>query len=97
VGEASLAAGELTFGSAVNGTVSHEPNDVLYIAFTGSTAVPGRGGAAWAATTKENFAASIYQQCLSVAARIQPGAWGGTGDCSWAGHCAGQSVEHELE
>ncbi|KAF7533015.1 hypothetical protein G7054_g7435 [Neopestalotiopsis clavispora] len=98
VGEASLAAGELTFGNAVNGTVSHEPNDVLYIAFTGSTAVPGRGGAAWAATTKENFAASIYQQCLNVAARIQPSAGGGgTGDCSWTGHCAGQSIDHELE
>lgn len=85
VGEASLAAGELTFGvGAVNGTKSHDPNDVLYIAMTGAAAVPGKTGASWNATTKEQFAASINAQCLKVAARVQPDA-----ACSWAGHCAG--------
>ncbi|KAI0162599.1 chitosanase precursor [Pestalotiopsis sp. NC0098] len=87
VGEASLAAGELTFGvGAVNGTTSHDPNDVLYIAMTGAAAVPGKTGASWNATTKEQFAASINAQCLKVAARVQPDA-----ACSWAGHCAGAS------
>jgi hypothetical protein len=104
VGEAALAAGELTFGDAVNGTVSHEPNDVLYIAFRGQDAVPGKNGASWAAGSKEAFAASIHDQCMALVARIQPqtnnngdggggsgpGSGGDDGECSWKGHCEGQ-------
>ncbi|KAH8677870.1 chitosanase [Xylariales sp. PMI_506] len=93
VGEASLAMGELAFGNSVNGTVSHNRNDVLYIAFTGPGAVPGKGGADWAATTKEDFAASIAEQCRALEARIgATGAGGppGTGQtCLWPNHCAG--------
>lgn len=97
MGEAALATGELTFGNAVNGTVSHEPSDVLYMAFTGQDAVPGRYGANWAANTKEDFAASIYNQCIRLVSRIQPqsadgggSGGGGSGSCSWQGHCAGE-------
>ena len=70
VGEASLAMGELLFGDDVNGTTSHEPNDVLYIAFTGSEAVPGATGAAWAAATKEEFVDSINGLCDKLIKRI---------------------------
>lgn len=93
--------GELTFGYEVNGSMSHEPNDVLYIAFAGDDAVPGKYGADWAAKSKEDFAASIHHQCMRLVTRIQPqpyggGGGGGGGDggssggaCSWKGHCAG--------
>ncbi|KAI1844193.1 hypothetical protein JX266_009677 [Neoarthrinium moseri] len=66
VGESALATGELAFGNEVNGTVSHEANDVLYVAFTGADAVPGKNGADWAADTKEDFAASIATQCATL-------------------------------
>ncbi|KAI1500418.1 glycoside hydrolase family 75 protein [Biscogniauxia marginata] len=61
VGEASLALGELCYGEdgAVGGGVSHESNDVMYIAFTGPDAVPGADGAAWDARNKEEFEESI--------------------------------------
>jgi hypothetical protein len=107
VGEAALATGELTFGyGAVNGTTSHETNDVLYVAFQGDDAVPGPHGAAWDAKTKEEFEESIEEQCLRVAAKIGGKGSGGSGDdgdddgaggggagpkCSWDKHCAGMS------
>ena len=70
VGEASLAMGELLFGDAISGDTSHEPNDVMYIAFTGSDAVPGANGAAWAAATKEEFVDSINGLCDKLIKRI---------------------------
>ena len=71
VGEASLAMGELLFGNNVNGTTSHEPNEVMYIAFTGKDAVPGAKGAAWAASTKEEFVSSIDGLCDKLIKRIE--------------------------
>ena len=62
--------GELLFGNNVNGTTSHEPNDVMYIAFTGSEAVPGAKGAAWAADTKGEFVSSINGLCDELIKRI---------------------------
>lgn len=102
VGEAALATGQLAFGrDAVNGTESHEPNDVLYVAFTGPDAVPGPGGAGWDAAAPEDFERSVRARCLRVAARIGParggnggeggsgGGGGGGQDCEWEGHCEG--------
>lgn len=70
MGEASLAMGELLFGDEINGTVSHEPNDVMYIAFTGDDAAPGANGALWAADTKEEFVESINGLCDELIQRI---------------------------
>lgn len=39
--------------------MGHDVNDVLYIAFAGSDAVPGQDGANWAAGSREEFQESI--------------------------------------
>lgn len=55
--------GELLFGDEINRSVSHEPNDVMYIAFTGAEAAPGADGVGWAVGTKEEFVESIRGLC----------------------------------
>ncbi|KAJ2959762.1 hypothetical protein NQ176_g11096 [Zarea fungicola] len=45
IGEVSDSLGRACYGDAVNGNEAHDDNDVLYIAFTGSGAVPGANGA----------------------------------------------------
>jgi hypothetical protein len=59
VGEASLALATACFGWDMNGDNGHEDDDVLYIAFPGSEAVPGPDGAAWGADTWADFHESI--------------------------------------
>jgi hypothetical protein len=59
VGEASLATGTLCYGDVVNGNTGYDGTDVLYIAFTGQDAVPGKKGAAWEANSTATFEASI--------------------------------------
>jgi chitosanase len=58
VGEASLALATACFGERVNGHSGHDQNDVLYIAFSGPDAVPGKS-AKWKAKSYEEFEESI--------------------------------------
>ncbi|TQV93105.1 hypothetical protein V2A60_003584 [Cordyceps javanica] len=59
-GEASLALAKLCFpNDGLNGDAGHDEKDVLYLAFTGDEAVPGRDGANWAAGSPEEFEDSI--------------------------------------
>ncbi|PNP45152.1 hypothetical protein TGAMA5MH_03203 [Trichoderma gamsii] len=101
VGEVSDALGRACYGSAVNGNAAHDANDVLYIAFTGASAVPGAKGAKWSASSFTDFEASLGALGDSLVARI--GSSGGSTPppasstkpsgsqptCSWSGHCAG--------
>lgn len=59
VGEASLSLGQACYGRAVNGDAAHDANDVLYIAFKGSKAVPGANGAKWNAKSFTEFESSL--------------------------------------
>ncbi|KAL2207815.1 putative chitosanase CSN1 [Sarocladium strictum] len=59
-GEASLALAKLCFpDEGLNGNNGHDERDVLYIGFTGSAAQPGADGAAWTASSPEEFADSL--------------------------------------
>ncbi|KAI6765940.1 hypothetical protein HG530_007010 [Fusarium avenaceum] len=59
-GEASIAVADLCFpNEGLNGNMGHGEKDVLYIGFSGEDAVPGKTGAKWAATTRDDFSASI--------------------------------------
>ncbi|GAM88196.1 hypothetical protein ANO11243_062270 [Dothideomycetidae sp. 11243] len=59
VGEAALSVGLACFGpGSVNGNSAHDTKDVLYIAFTGQDAVPGKS-ADWKAGSYDEFEASI--------------------------------------
>jgi Fungal chitosanase of glycosyl hydrolase group 75 len=89
----------------MNGNNGYTPTDVLYIAFTGASAVPGARGADWGASTSSAFESSIESLGNSLIARIGSGT-GTTGGgkptttssgtsptctpCSWAGHCVGK-------
>lgn len=93
------------FGNSVNGNAGHDETDVLYIAFTGTDAVPG-AGAAWDADTATQFESSIASLGDKLIQRIgggsgttppattlktttSPASGTPTGTCSWVGHCAG--------
>lgn len=91
VGEASIALATACFGTSINGNNGHDGNDVLYIAFTGSSAVPGAKGANWKATNYNAFESSIQALGNTLVQRIgnSTGGGGGGGTCSWQGHCAG--------
>lgn len=105
VGEASIALATACFGDSVNGDSGHDQDDVLFIAFTGSGAVPGAGGAQWNAQDYNDFENSISTLGDSLVARIGNSSGGGSGgngggssgggggstSCSWEGHCAGAS------
>ncbi|KAK0766384.1 hypothetical protein N5P37_000107 [Trichoderma harzianum] len=105
VGEASISLATACFGNSINGNNGHDQTDVLYIAFTGSSAVPGAKGAQWNAQDYNDFENSISALGDSLVARIgttgggdpgnggggDPGNGGSGGDCSWEGHCAGAS------
>ena len=58
VGEASLSLGTACFGNKITGNNGHGQKDVLYIAFTGDDAVPGKS-AKWKAKNFDEFEASI--------------------------------------
>ncbi|KAM0250697.1 hypothetical protein ACHAQJ_008531 [Trichoderma viride] len=99
VGEASIALATACFGTSMNGNNGHDQDDVLYIAFTGSSAVPGASGAKWNAQDFTDFENSISALGDSLVARIGNSSSGGGGgggttppaSCSWEGHCAGAS------
>ncbi|KAI1082702.1 glycoside hydrolase family 75 protein [Whalleya microplaca] len=59
VGEASISLATKCYGTSMNGNNGHDENDVLYIAFVGQNAVPGAGGAKWAAKNFNEFESSI--------------------------------------
>ncbi|KAI1769332.1 glycoside hydrolase family 75 protein [Hypoxylon sp. FL1150] len=58
VGEASISLATACFGESMTGDNGHDQDDVLYIAFTGSDAVPGKN-ANWAAENYSEFESSI--------------------------------------
>lgn len=59
VGEASISLATLCFGDSMTGDNGHGDLDVLYIAFTGTDAVPGADEADWKATSPDDFEASL--------------------------------------
>lgn len=62
VGEASMALGDLCFPNEnLSGDNGHDSFDVMYIAFQGAGAVPGKTGAAWNAQNSRQFEDSIKQ------------------------------------
>lgn len=59
-GEASLAMGKLCFPNEnLSGDNGHDGKDVMYIAFSGDKAVPGKNGAKWKASKTSEFEDSI--------------------------------------
>ena len=66
VGEASLSLATACYGSSMNGNNGHGPHDVLYLAFPGSDAVPGAGGAAWNAKSFDEFHKSLESDGLKA-------------------------------
>lgn len=71
VGEVSLSLGQACYGRAVNGNAAHDTNDVLYIAFKGSNAVPGANRAKWNAKSFTEFEASLQAQGDSLIAKLK--------------------------
>ncbi|KAK3320270.1 fungal chitosanase of glycosyl hydrolase group 75-domain-containing protein [Cercophora scortea] len=104
VGEASISLATACYGTSVNGNSGHDEDDVLYIAFPGTDAVPGANGANWAAANYAAFESSIEAKGNALIARIAGStsptttakttsktstAATPTATCSWAGHCLG--------
>ncbi|KAK3689730.1 glycoside hydrolase family 75 protein [Podospora appendiculata] len=100
VGEASISLATACYGTSVNGNSGHDEDDVLYIAFPGTDAVPGASGANWAASNYAAFESSIEAKGNALIARIAGStsptttsktttAATPTATCSWAGHCLG--------
>ncbi|KAK4222396.1 glycoside hydrolase family 75 protein [Podospora fimiseda] len=59
VGEASISLATACYGNGMTSDAGHDEDDVLYIAFRGSSAVPGANGANWAARSYTEFEKSI--------------------------------------
>lgn len=96
----SDSLGRACYGSAVNGNAAHDENDVLYIAFTGSDAVPGANGAKWNAKSFSEFESSLGSLGDKLVQRIAGGGGGSPGDppasdCSWEGHCLGDKCSKD--
>ncbi|KAL6412146.1 glycoside hydrolase family 75 [Ilyonectria robusta] len=105
VGEASISLATACYGTDMNGNNGHAENDVLFIAFPGSDAVPGADGATWDASDYETFEESISSLGDKLIERLGgsssgDGNSGGNGsssdDCSWSGHCEGASDDESL-
>lgn len=104
IGEASISMATFCFGNSVNGNSGHTQTDVLYIAFTGADAVPGKT-AKWNAGSKEEFENSISALGDKLIQRIgggtatttsrttttSAGSSCPTAGCTWAGHCLCES------
>lgn len=97
VGEASISLATACFGKDnIDDNHGHTETDVLYIAFTGGAAVPGKDGAAWTASSFQEFEDSITDFGNNLIKRIGGGGDvpppdnGGGDDCSWPGHCEGR-------
>lgn len=59
IGEAAISTATACFGDSITGDNGHDGNDVLYLAFNGTDAVPGANGANWAASSYDDFESSI--------------------------------------
>jgi hypothetical protein len=70
VGEASISLATLCFGDSMNGNNGYSNLDVLYIAFTGTDAVPGASGADWNADNVAKFESSIQSLGNKLISRI---------------------------
>lgn len=70
VGEAAISLATACYGKSMNGNNGHDDDDVLYIAFPGSDAVPGDEGADWNATNFKDFEASLSSVGDKLVARI---------------------------
>lgn len=103
VGEASISLATACYGKGMNGNFGHNANDVLYIAFPGSEAVPGAKGAKWNAQNFNDFENSITALGDRLIQRI-----GGSGTgpgtptnppvtCSWPGHCEGSLTDVDAD
>ncbi|OTA98053.1 glycoside hydrolase family 75 protein [Hypoxylon sp. CI-4A] len=71
VGEASISLATACYGTSINGNSGHDENDVLFLAFTGSDAVPGADGAKWDAQNYDEFESSIQSLGDSLIERIK--------------------------
>ncbi|CAG9944414.1 unnamed protein product [Clonostachys rosea f. rosea IK726] len=97
VGEVSLSLATACYGQSMSGGSetgsSHDDPDVLYIAFTGTDAVPGATGADWTADNFDDFHNSIVSLGDKLVKRIGGNNTGDGDDntCTWAGHCLGAS------
>jgi hypothetical protein len=67
---ASIALATACYGISVNGSSGHDENDVLYIAFPGADAVPGKNGAEWDAQHYSAFESSIQALGNKLVARV---------------------------
>lgn len=80
VGEASIGLASLCFPKeGIDNFHGHDANDVLYVAFPGTKAVPGHYGANWSAANASEFEKSMGLLGDSLIERI------GSGDASRAG------------
>ena len=59
IGEASISLATACFGTKITGNNGHDQNDVLYIAFPGSTADTVNKKADWGAKTFDDFEDTI--------------------------------------
>ncbi|KAF5019975.1 hypothetical protein F66182_8006 [Fusarium sp. NRRL 66182] len=82
VGEASISLATACFGDSINGNNGHDDNDVLYIAFPGSDAVPGEDGADWTADNFQDFEESLGSVGDKLIERIQDTS---SASCLWLG------------
>ncbi|KAH6712611.1 family 75 glycoside hydrolase [Leptodontidium sp. MPI-SDFR-AT-0119] len=73
IGEASIGMATLCFGTVVNGNNGHDETDVLYLAFTGADAVPGKDGAKWNAKNAVEFEESLKGLGDKLVAKIGGG------------------------
>lgn len=73
IGEAAISTATACFGDSMTGDSGHDGNNVLYIAFNGTDAVPGANGADWAANSCEDFESSITTLGNKLLQRIGDG------------------------
>lgn len=77
IGEAAISTATACFGDSMTGDSGHDGDDVLYIAFNGTDAVPGSSGADWAAGSYEDFESSITTLGNKLLQRIVGGSGSG--------------------
>lgn len=72
VGETSIALADLCFPDEdLNGNKGHGAFDVMYIAFKGKEAVPGKKGAKWNTQSKTDFEDSIRKLGDTLVAKLK--------------------------
>lgn len=69
----------------MNANIGHAAADVLYVAFKGQVAVPGAKGADWAASSFQEFEASIQKLGEKLVSQISVNSSNGTTSTSAAG------------